>query len=46
MEERDTDETESEEPEADKPGKRPTSLDEGDASQDEPAEGEGTHRGW
>jgi hypothetical protein len=40
------DEDEVEEPETDKPGGRPTSLDDGDTSQDEPAEGEGTHRGW
>jgi len=46
MEEREPNEEEVEEPEADKPGVKPTSLDDGDKSQDKPAEGEGTHRGW
>lgn len=46
MEERKPDVREVEEPETDKPGGKPTSLDDGDTSQDEPAEGDGTHRGW
>jgi hypothetical protein len=42
----DEDENDVEVPEADKAGSKPTSVDDGDTSQDEPAEGEGTHRGW
>jgi hypothetical protein len=37
---------EDEQPETDKPGEKPTSLEDGDSSQDEPAAGDGTHRGW
>jgi len=45
MEERKPDEREVEEPETDKPGGKPTSLDDGDSSQDEPAEGDARRAG-